>query len=68
MGESEFSPPGFGWVQDSPRRPETSARMVARGPSGRGEALDFAVSSGLQSDLFLPVAETPGFVFQRYEN
>ena len=33
-----------------------------------GEALDFAVTSGLQSELFLPVAEAPGFVFQRYEH
>ena len=41
---------------------------LPRGGSGKGEALDFAVSSGLQSELFLPVAETPGFVFQRYEN
>ena len=41
---------------------------LPRGCSGKGEALDFAVSSGLQSDLFLPVAEVPGFVFQRYEN
>ena len=39
-----------------------------RGGSGKGEALDFAVSSGLQSELFHPVAETPGLVFQRYED
>ena len=26
------------------------------------------MTSGLQSELFLPVAETPGFVFQRYEH
>ena len=37
------------------------------GECGKGEALDFAVSSGMQSNLFSPVAETPGLVFCEYE-
>ena len=40
---------------------------IPRGEGGRGEALDFAVSSGMQSNLFSPVAETPGLVFCEYE-
>ena len=40
---------------------------VPRNANGKGEAFDFAVSSGLQSELFHPVAETPGLVFHRYE-
>ena len=40
---------------------------VPRNANGKGEAFDFAVSSGLQSNLFHPSAETPGLVFQRYE-
>ena len=40
---------------------------IPRGRDGKGEALDFAVSSGMQSNLFCPVAETPGLVFSRYE-
>ena len=30
--------------------------------------LDFAISSGMQSELFHPVAQTPGLVFQRYND
>ena len=41
---------------------------IPRGASGKGEALDFAVSSGLQSELFLPGSDAPGLVFQRYEH
>jgi len=41
---------------------------LPRGESGGGEALDFAVSSGMQSELFRPSAEEPGYVFHRYEN
>ena len=63
-----------------PQRPSTDGLPVKgggrrpadvwfpRGGSGKGEALDFAVTSGLQSELFLPVADAPGFVFQRYEH
>ena len=40
---------------------------IPRGQSGKGQALDFAVSSGMQSSLFSPVAESPGLVFCRYE-
>ena len=40
---------------------------VPRNANGKGEAFDFAVSCGLQSNLFHPSAETPGLVFQRYE-
>ena len=40
---------------------------LPRGPNGKGEALDFAVSSGMQSELFQSSAETPGLVFHRYE-
>ena len=41
---------------------------LPRGCSRKGEALDFAVSSGLQSELFHPTAETPGLVFARYND
>ena len=41
---------------------------LPRGASGKGEALDFAISSGMQSELFHPVAETPGLVFHRYND
>ena len=40
---------------------------LPRGSSGQAEALDFAVSSGLQSELFRASADEPGFVFHRYE-
>ena len=40
---------------------------LPQGSSGKGEALDFKVSSGLQSELLHPVAETPGLVFHRYD-
>ena len=39
-----------------------------RGVGGGGEALDFAINSGMQSELFRPVAEEPGYVFHRYED
>ena len=41
---------------------------LPRGPSSKGEALDFAVSSGLQSELFRPVVDAPGLVFHRYDS
>ena len=41
---------------------------LPRGPSGAGEALDFAVTSGLRSDTFRTVAGAPTAVFQRYED
>ena len=41
---------------------------VPRGANGKGEALDFAISSGLQSELLSSVADTPGLVFQRYDD
>ena len=41
---------------------------LPRGASGKGEALDFAISSGMQSELFHPVADTPGLVFHRYND
>ena len=47
------------------RRPDDV--WLPRGSTGKGEALDFAVTSGLQSELVVPVADTPGLVFQRYE-
>ena len=40
---------------------------IPRGEGGRGEALDFAISSGMQSNLFSPVADNPGLVFCEYE-
>ena len=40
---------------------------IPHGASGKGEAFDFAISSGMQSDLLHPVADTPELVFQRYE-
>ena len=41
---------------------------LPRGLSGKGEALDFAVSSAMRGDLFRQAAESPDAVFQRYEN
>ena len=52
-------------VAGSQRRPADV--WVPRGQSGKGEAFDFAVSSGLQSELVHPVVDVPGLVFQRYE-
>ena len=40
---------------------------LPRGEGGRGEALDFAVGSGMQSNLLFPSADTPGLVFCQYE-
>ena len=45
-------------VNGNGRRPADV--WLPRGASGKGEALDFAVSSGMQSELFHPSAETPG--------
>ena len=53
------------YMTNSYRRPADV--WLPRGSSSKGEALDFAVSSGLQSELFHPVAETPGLVFHRYD-
>ncbi len=40
---------------------------MPRGSSGQGEALDFAVTSGLRNDLFRVAAEAPEEVFHQYE-
>ena len=40
---------------------------VPRGNSGGGEAWDFAVSSGMRSDLFRACTEAPELVFLQYE-
>jgi hypothetical protein len=50
----------------------TSARRPAdiwlpRSASGKGEALDFAVTSGMRADLARQVAAMPELVFQNYE-
>jgi hypothetical protein len=37
------------------------------GPSGSGEALDFAVSSGMQASLLREAIHTPEMLFERYE-
>ena len=41
---------------------------LPRGPGGNGCALDFAVTSGLRSDIFRPVIDDPSVVFERYEH
>ena len=41
---------------------------LPRGPSGRGEALDFACTSALRSDLLNTTASNPAFLFDQYEN
>jgi hypothetical protein len=41
---------------------------LPRGAQGRGEALDFACTSGMRSDLLHIVADTPHVVFDRYED
>ena len=50
---------------DSGRRPADV--WLPRGASGNGEALDFAVTSGMRADLFRQAAEAPEVAFQRYE-
>ena len=52
-------------MTNSYRRPADV--WLPRGSSGKGEALDFAIPSGLQPELFHPVAETPGLVLHRYD-
>ena len=49
----------------SGRRPADA--WLPRGASGSGEAFDFAVTSGMQSDLFRLAADQPETVFARYE-
>lgn len=51
--------------QTSDRRPADV--WLPRGPSGQGEALDFACSSALRSDLLSTTADNPGMVFDQYE-
>ena len=56
----------------APERPLLNGRRPAdvwlpRGASGRPEALDFAVSSGMRSDLFRLSAVDPGLAFVQYE-
>ena len=41
---------------------------LPRGANGRGQALDFACTSGLRTDLMQRVSETPNIVFEQYEN
>ena len=64
-----------------PARPSSDGLRAARGSSGRrlvdvwlpkgasgkGEALDFAVTSGMRSDQIRRVIDTPEVVFQNYE-
>jgi hypothetical protein len=40
---------------------------LPKGSSGKGEALDFAVTSGMRSDLIRQVTSAPEVVFQQYE-
>jgi len=56
----------------APKRPLVNGRRPAdvwlpRGASGRPEALDFAVTSGMRSDLFRLSAVDPGAAFEHYE-
>jgi hypothetical protein len=39
---------------------------LPRGPNGGGEALDFAVTSGMRADIFRQAAQTPELVFSHY--
>jgi hypothetical protein len=41
---------------------------LPRGCRGRGEALDFAVTSAMRGDVFRQTADTPEAVFARYED
>ena len=41
---------------------------LPRGVDGEPEALDFAVTSGMQAGLLRNVMEEPGYVFMRYED
>lgn len=41
---------------------------LPRGASGKGEALDFACTSGLQQGIVANVADDPNFVFERYDS
>jgi hypothetical protein len=49
----------------STRRPADV--WLPKGASGKGEALDFAVTSGMRSDLVRQVVGLPESVFQQYE-
>ena len=40
---------------------------LPRGESGRSEALDFAITSSMRSDIFRQASLDPGLVFERYE-
>ena len=40
---------------------------LPRGPGGSGEALDFAVSSGMQAGVVREAAQAPELLFERYE-
>ena len=55
----------------APADPRSSRRpadvWIPRGASGRGEALDFAVTSGLRSDRLQQVIQSTAQVFERYE-
>ena len=67
------------WANVLPARPAVDGLPAAgsgrrpadvwlpRGASGGGEALDFAVTSAMQSALFRPAVDQPDMVFQRYE-
>jgi hypothetical protein len=59
-------------TDEVPASGDLSARRPAdvwlpRGASGKGEALDFAVTSGLRADLMRQVATSPELVFSSYE-
>ena len=53
-------------VQEGGRRPADV--WLPRGPSGRGEALDFACTSGLRTDMWRCVLQNPNCVFESYED
>lgn len=52
-------------VKSGPRRPADV--WLPRGTRGEAEALDFAVTSGLQAGWCRRAAEDPGSVFAHYE-
>ena len=61
--------PGTDGLPDAPlrnlRRPADV--WLPKGVNGGGEALDFAVTSGMRSDRFREAATSPEAAFQRYE-
>ena len=62
------SRPAEDGIRASPGDRRPADVWLPRGPQNRPTALDFAVTSGLRSDLWRQVAETPNHVFEFYEH